>query len=257
MPKANDHILLTWKHNLRFDSRQLAALKSLYQWRDTIARNLDESVGYVLPSTLMLKIAEVLPREQQGILACCSPIPPLVRQYINEIHRLVVEARSKTAAALGDTKDMKFDRVRRVAETSIDLSNDRLIDDYQQGQQEPKSKEDEAKNRSAGEHARQEYVPSLVWDNSKGAFLVNQDKRREPSMATMFETVKATTRKIERLQDKMADMFVANMARVIRDEIGQKQACNKVDNLFVDYISPYQRVSVVLHVFVPSTYTYL
>lgn len=34
-----------------------------------------------------------LHREPQGIIACCNPVPPLVRQYINELHLLVQEAR--------------------------------------------------------------------------------------------------------------------------------------------------------------------
>lgn len=34
-----------------------------------------------------------LPREPQGIIACCNPVPPLVRQQVNELHLLVQEAR--------------------------------------------------------------------------------------------------------------------------------------------------------------------
>lgn len=59
---ANEHVHLLWKNNLRFNKRQLSALKSLYFWRDNIARFEDESVGYVLPNNLLLKICEILPR---------------------------------------------------------------------------------------------------------------------------------------------------------------------------------------------------
>ncbi|XP_052082605.1 exosome component 10-like [Mytilus californianus] len=76
-----------------FNSRQLAALKNLYSWRDRIARVEDESIGYVLPNHMLLQISEILPRERQGVLACCNPIPPLVRQYLIEIHNIVMEAR--------------------------------------------------------------------------------------------------------------------------------------------------------------------
>lgn len=34
-----------------------------------------------------------LPREPQGIIACCNPVPPLVRQQVNELHLLVQQAR--------------------------------------------------------------------------------------------------------------------------------------------------------------------
>lgn len=45
---------------------------------------------------MLLKISEKLPKESSGILACCSPIPPLVRQCLHEIHHIVKEAREQT-----------------------------------------------------------------------------------------------------------------------------------------------------------------
>jgi len=36
-----------------------------------------------------------LPREMQGILACCNPIPPLVKQNLNEIHEIILKAREQ------------------------------------------------------------------------------------------------------------------------------------------------------------------
>lgn len=42
---------------------------------------------------MLLQISEILPRERQGVLACCNPIPPLVRQYLVEIHNIVMESR--------------------------------------------------------------------------------------------------------------------------------------------------------------------
>lgn len=48
---------------------------------------------YVLPNHMLLQITEILPRERQGVLACCNPIPPLVRQHLQEIHILVKQAR--------------------------------------------------------------------------------------------------------------------------------------------------------------------
>jgi exosome complex exonuclease RRP6 len=81
------HMVLYYKSKRSFDNRQLHALKELYLWRDKIARQEDESTGYVLPQHMLLQIAESLPREMQGILACCNPIPPLVRQHLQVRHR--------------------------------------------------------------------------------------------------------------------------------------------------------------------------
>ncbi|KAI4902787.1 hypothetical protein NFI96_011162 [Prochilodus magdalenae] len=81
------------KQKKSFNSQQLAAFRLLYSWRDKLAREEDESTGYILPNHMMMKIAEELPKEPQGIIACCNPTPPLVRQQINELHQLVKQAR--------------------------------------------------------------------------------------------------------------------------------------------------------------------
>lgn len=51
---------------------------------------------YILPNHMLLKISEMLPKESSGILACCSPIPPLVRQCLHEIHHIVKKAREQS-----------------------------------------------------------------------------------------------------------------------------------------------------------------
>lgn len=81
------------KQKKSFNTQQLAAFRLLYAWRDKLAREEDESTGYILPNHMMMKIAEELPKEPQGIIACCNPTPPLVRQQINELHQLIKQAR--------------------------------------------------------------------------------------------------------------------------------------------------------------------
>ncbi|XP_070561163.1 exosome complex component 10-like [Ptychodera flava] len=91
----NSHEYLYKKNRKSFNSQQMHAFKRLYAWRDRIARQEDESTGYVLPNHMMFQIAEILPKEAQGILACCNPIPPLVRQHMNELHQFIMMARNK------------------------------------------------------------------------------------------------------------------------------------------------------------------
>ncbi|XP_040843836.1 exosome component 10 isoform X1 [Ochotona curzoniae] len=81
------------KQKKHLNTQQLTAFRLLFAWRDKTARREDESYGYVLPNHMMLKIAEELPKEPQGIVACCNPVPPLVRQQINEMHLLIQQAR--------------------------------------------------------------------------------------------------------------------------------------------------------------------
>nr|XP_055044666.1 exosome component 10 [Misgurnus anguillicaudatus] len=81
------------KQKRSFNTQQLAGFRMLYAWRDKLARDEDESTGYILPNHMMMKIAEELPKEPQGIIACCNPTPPLVRQQINELHQIMKQAR--------------------------------------------------------------------------------------------------------------------------------------------------------------------
>lgn len=44
---------------------------------------------------MMLNISESLPREMQGILACCNPVPVPVRQYLLVLHQMILKAREQ------------------------------------------------------------------------------------------------------------------------------------------------------------------
>ncbi|BFZ23761.1 hypothetical protein BsWGS_26800 [Bradybaena similaris] len=89
-----DHYLELYRKSKKvFNSQQMTAFRELCTWRDSMARMEDESIGYVLPNHMLLQIADILPRERQGVLACCNPIPPLVRQNLIELHDLVLRAR--------------------------------------------------------------------------------------------------------------------------------------------------------------------
>lgn len=83
------------KSQKMFNNKQMYAFKELHRWRDLTARQEDDSIGYVLPNHMLLNIAETLPREMQGILACCNPIPPVVRQNVLKLHKIVLKAREQ------------------------------------------------------------------------------------------------------------------------------------------------------------------
>lgn len=91
----NSHKDLYLKSKRSFDNQQLYALREIFAWRDKMAREEDESYPYVLPNHMLLQICESLPREIQGILACCNPIPPLVRQHLNFLHQIILKAREQ------------------------------------------------------------------------------------------------------------------------------------------------------------------
>ncbi|XP_023327767.1 exosome component 10-like [Eurytemora carolleeae] len=90
------HLDLLKKSKSVLNNKQLFALQELYSWRDGVARIEDESTQYILPNHMLLKICTELPREMQGILACCNPVPPLVKQHLQSLHMVILKARNKT-----------------------------------------------------------------------------------------------------------------------------------------------------------------
>lgn len=123
------------KHKRTFNTEQTCAFRLLYAWRDNIAREEDESTGFVLPNHMMFQIAETMPREAQGILACCNPVPTLVKQYVPEIHMLIMQAKelalaaNKSSLSVGAT--LQFDSgnpTKHSTSTSTILSQPPLID---------------------------------------------------------------------------------------------------------------------------------
>ncbi|KHJ89810.1 HRDC domain protein, partial [Oesophagostomum dentatum] len=98
----------------RLNSRQNAALQMLWYWRDQVAREEDESVQYVLPNHMMLNIAESLPRELQGIIHCCNPVPPLVKESLHELHKMIFKCRDLPLVEYKDeATDENFEEVLR------------------------------------------------------------------------------------------------------------------------------------------------
>ncbi|KAL0851679.1 hypothetical protein ABMA28_000012 [Loxostege sticticalis] len=91
--REDSHLQLYVRSRKQFNSQQMAALKLLYKWRDAHARELDESTTYLLPNHMLMALAETLPREVQGVNACCSPTPPFVKQHLLTIHRMLLSCR--------------------------------------------------------------------------------------------------------------------------------------------------------------------
>ncbi|GFW19765.1 exosome component 10 [Trichonephila clavipes] len=80
-------------------------------------------IRYVLPNHMMLQIAEALPREQQGILACCNPIPPLVKQQLNELHSIILRATESSLKELEILELQQKAQAQRIVHNQIDLNS--------------------------------------------------------------------------------------------------------------------------------------
>ena len=48
---------------------------ALYDWRDRVGREEDESTGYVLPNKMLLSLSRAMPQSINGMSSCIHPIP--------------------------------------------------------------------------------------------------------------------------------------------------------------------------------------
>jgi len=109
------------KNRKKFNSQQLEAFRLLFAWRDQIARTEDECTDYVIPGHTLLQIAEILPRERQGILACFSYEPTLVKQNLQALHKLIKRARDTPIKQNDPQHELSHqaDESRPVSETVV------------------------------------------------------------------------------------------------------------------------------------------
>ncbi|KAJ1739816.1 exosome nuclease subunit [Coemansia sp. RSA 1086] len=105
-------LLKKWNHP--FAPTQLAVFRALHQWRDSCARQEDESVRYVLPNHMLFTIADRMPLETPALLALCQPTPPLVRLYASDITLLIKRERQKADARMDEFREMVQETPRPV-----------------------------------------------------------------------------------------------------------------------------------------------
>ncbi|KAL7750457.1 exosome nuclease subunit [Sorochytrium milnesiophthora] len=96
---SNGWLDLFGRHNKVMTKLQFAVFKAIHQWRDEVAREEDESTAYVLPNHMLFSIAERLPTDQASVLACCTPIPPLVRVHSTDIVHTIRKLKESLTAA--------------------------------------------------------------------------------------------------------------------------------------------------------------
>ena len=79
----------------KFNVEQKLCLESLWNWRDLIARELDESTGYVCPNPALVRIAAILPSSAASLHRLFNPIPPPVLEGTQDILQIVTQSIKK------------------------------------------------------------------------------------------------------------------------------------------------------------------
>lgn len=110
-----------------FDSKQLAVVAGLCQWRDNIARAEDESTGYILPNKALLEIAKNMPITAGKLLRLVKSKHPFVERYINDVISIIRSSIANSTA---------FER------TAVQLKKGRLEASLTQDMEEVRSNSD-------------------------------------------------------------------------------------------------------------------
>lgn len=76
---------------------QKRVIVALYMWRDRIARQEDESVAYVMPNHVLMKLTKHLPVRSDELFRACHPVPLLIRKHALQITNLISAEKSKLA----------------------------------------------------------------------------------------------------------------------------------------------------------------
>ncbi|KAJ2836172.1 exosome nuclease subunit [Coemansia erecta] len=96
-----------WRHP--FTPTQLSVFRALHEWRDSCAREEDESVRYVLPNHMLFNISDTMPEDTAGLFRVCHRTPPPVRLYALDIVRLIGRARTRAEARMDEFREMVKD----------------------------------------------------------------------------------------------------------------------------------------------------
>ncbi|KAK1947233.1 Exosome component 10 [Phytophthora citrophthora] len=76
---------------------QKRVIVELYLWRDRLARQEDESVAYVMPNHVLMKLTKHLPVRSDELFRACHPVPLHIRKHALQITKLIVTVKAKLA----------------------------------------------------------------------------------------------------------------------------------------------------------------
>ncbi|CCH42061.1 exosome complex exonuclease [Wickerhamomyces ciferrii] len=114
---------LLYQYNL--SASREAVVRSLYQWRDQIAKQDDESPRYVMPNQLLVSLASLVPTDPAGVLSSSNLISDHVRKNAKEISELIKrsmkEAEEEDMYLLNNISE-KFEEKDTINEDKIEFS---------------------------------------------------------------------------------------------------------------------------------------
>ena len=113
-----------WLNNLvktytLLSGEQFAVYRALYEWRDNIARRLDESTGYIMPNRVLSDIARILPPDQKALLSLLGTnTARATKASLGELSALVQEAKARGASGPTSIEFLRSDKISALTKAS-------------------------------------------------------------------------------------------------------------------------------------------
>ncbi|OMP88039.1 Exosome complex exonuclease rrp6 [Diplodia seriata] len=86
-----------WRNPNAFNKEQFSVFKAVHQWRDTVARQEDESTHYVMANHALFSVARSMPTDKAALFTVAQPISPIVRLRADELVGTITRAKEAGA----------------------------------------------------------------------------------------------------------------------------------------------------------------
>ncbi|XP_073149727.1 LOW QUALITY PROTEIN: protein RRP6-like 2 [Henckelia pumila] len=109
------------------NTRQLAVVSGLYEWRDVVARAEDESTGYVLPNRNLLELAKQMPVTASKLRHVLRSKHPYIERNIGSVVSIIKHAIRNASAFEEAVEQLKARRLEMVNEENSLAADDSEI----------------------------------------------------------------------------------------------------------------------------------
>lgn len=90
---SNGWYNMLYRNPALFDKQQFAVFRAAHQWRDTIARQEDESLHTVMPKHVLFSVARDMPIDMPSLLRLSNPISATLRSRVGDLLGVIRQAK--------------------------------------------------------------------------------------------------------------------------------------------------------------------
>ncbi|CAK7236138.1 exosome nuclease subunit [Sporothrix bragantina] len=116
-----------WLNNLvktytLLSGEQFAVYRALYQWRDDLARRLDESPGFLMPVRVLSDIARILPPDRKALWSLLNNTARATKSHMDELFTLIQDAQARGATGPTSVEFLRSDAVGALVKSNRQLN---------------------------------------------------------------------------------------------------------------------------------------